>query len=117
MIRRPPRSTLFPYTTLFRSYYASVQGRFTGADPYDINLERQNTPDPEEADGLFKDYLSQPQHWNHYAYALNNPLKYVDPDGLYEYEAELLGKKIKVHIDDSILKKDPDALKRIQGNL
>src|SRR5690242_21376067 len=24
MIRRPPRSTLFPYTTLFRSDYASV---------------------------------------------------------------------------------------------
>src|SRR2546422_7992070 len=24
MIRRPPRSTLFPYTTLFRSLYASV---------------------------------------------------------------------------------------------
>src|SRR5947209_14821781 len=23
MIRRPPRSTLFPYTTLFRSHYAS----------------------------------------------------------------------------------------------
>src|SRR2546430_13709814 len=23
MIRRPPRSTLFPYTTLFRSYYRS----------------------------------------------------------------------------------------------
>src|SRR5256885_12608880 len=25
MIRRPPRSTLFPYTTLFRSYTLSVQ--------------------------------------------------------------------------------------------
>ena len=24
MIRRPPRSTLFPYTTLFRSYQASI---------------------------------------------------------------------------------------------
>src|SRR3712207_9119934 len=24
MIRRPPRSTLFPYTTLFRSYVAAV---------------------------------------------------------------------------------------------
>src|SRR3712207_9025449 len=24
MIRRPPRSTLFPYTTLFRSYYAAL---------------------------------------------------------------------------------------------
>src|SRR5258708_29488406 len=28
MIRRPPRSTLFPYTTLFRSAY---EPRFTGA--------------------------------------------------------------------------------------
>src|SRR5205807_4981167 len=25
MIRRPPRSTLFPYTTLFRSYQAQVE--------------------------------------------------------------------------------------------
>src|SRR3712207_8598962 len=25
MIRRPPRSTLFPYTTLFRSYWCSVR--------------------------------------------------------------------------------------------
>src|SRR3989442_7626398 len=24
MIRRPPRSTLFPYTTLFRSYFSSA---------------------------------------------------------------------------------------------
>src|SRR3712207_8451344 len=30
MIRRPPRSTLFPYTTLFRSPPAAVQAR--GAD-------------------------------------------------------------------------------------
>src|SRR2546425_8037549 len=27
MIRRPPRSTLFPYTTLFRSHRASHQSR------------------------------------------------------------------------------------------
>src|SRR3712207_8107999 len=26
MIRRPPRSTLFPYTTLFRSYSDTVEG-------------------------------------------------------------------------------------------
>src|SRR2546426_9023476 len=26
MIRRPPRSTLFPYTTLFRSYYLAQRG-------------------------------------------------------------------------------------------
>src|SRR5256885_13202508 len=29
MIRRPPRSTLFPYTTLFRSVGARFEGRVT----------------------------------------------------------------------------------------
>src|SRR3712207_6938155 len=29
MIRRPPRSTLFPYTTLFRSYAVDRDWRFT----------------------------------------------------------------------------------------
>src|SRR3712207_8418312 len=28
MIRRPPRSTLFPYTTLFRSFGSGLFGRF-----------------------------------------------------------------------------------------
>src|SRR3712207_7292611 len=28
MIRRPPRSTLFPYTTLFRSVWAAVLGKY-----------------------------------------------------------------------------------------
>src|SRR2546430_3512543 len=30
MIRRPPRSTLFPYTTLFRSHYGFVFGSARG---------------------------------------------------------------------------------------
>src|SRR3989449_10711166 len=33
MIRRPPRSTLFPYTTLFRSLRGGV-GVFSGRPPY-----------------------------------------------------------------------------------
>lgn len=46
-------------------YYASKIGRFTTVDPaYTI---------PEN--------LVDPQRWNRYAYARNNPLKYVDPDG------------------------------------
>src|SRR3712207_6890311 len=32
MIRRPPRSTLFPYTTLFRSAMAVLQRHLTDAD-------------------------------------------------------------------------------------
>src|ERR1039458_640833 len=33
MIRRPPRSTLFPYTTLFRSHKDSIQRRYYGPKP------------------------------------------------------------------------------------
>src|SRR2546430_10316520 len=33
MIRRPPRSTLFPYTTLFRSRRAEQSGDGEGASP------------------------------------------------------------------------------------
>src|SRR2546429_4403425 len=33
MIRRPPRSTLFPYTTLFRSIAKSVAQRLDGVTP------------------------------------------------------------------------------------
>src|SRR2546430_14508126 len=32
MIRRPPRSTLFPYTTLFRSLMGGVRSRFQQQD-------------------------------------------------------------------------------------
>src|SRR5258705_8445216 len=32
MIRRPPRSTLFPYTTLFRSHHRGHRRRAPGAD-------------------------------------------------------------------------------------
>src|SRR2546427_7783365 len=38
MIRRPPRSTLFPYTTLFRSYAGEgcAQVLFFESDPDDV---------------------------------------------------------------------------------
>src|SRR2546429_2542480 len=45
MIRRPPRSTLFPYTTLFRSLV--LMGRFTHQEgwgwdsPADLQIARQ----------------------------------------------------------------------------
>src|SRR3712207_7056819 len=48
MIRRPPRSTLFPYTTLFRSARTSFEwmsgGRFL--------LQRWEIPHPAAPDGL-----------------------------------------------------------------
>src|SRR5258708_11486878 len=55
MIRRPPRSTLFPYTTLFRSlrgkdYHvraaATRQLRYTGANPLALLEEQINDVHP-----------------------------------------------------------------------
>src|SRR3712207_9276311 len=39
MIRRPPRSTLFPYTTLFRSKDRALVRRFQKIDVNEPNLE------------------------------------------------------------------------------
>jgi RHS repeat-associated protein len=47
-------------------YYQSQTGRFTSPDPITVNALR----------------IVNPQRWNRYAYAVNNPLRYVDPDGL-----------------------------------
>jgi RHS repeat-associated protein len=47
-------------------YYASSQGRFTSVDPAGINSM----------------HFENPQTLNRYTYCLNNPLAYVDPDGL-----------------------------------
>lgn len=46
-------------------YMLAVQGRFTSVDPIS---------------GTVLHFLN-PQRWNMYAYAVNNPLAYTDPDG------------------------------------
>ena len=46
-------------------YMSSAQGRFTSTDPLGANLVR----------------VLNPQRWNMYGYAVNNPLAFTDPDG------------------------------------
>src|SRR5258708_25026016 len=48
MIRRPPRSTLFPYTTLFRSPYVDMNARI---------LQQFEDGKPAEAAAALNDYL------------------------------------------------------------
>jgi RHS repeat-associated protein len=60
-------------------YYGSGTGRFTTTDPaLDIKASSSN-----------------PQKWNRYAYALNNPLRYVDPDGRQEGAALIQDRDVR----------------------
>ena len=46
-------------------YFSAAQGRFTSVDPL-----------------MASAHASDPQSWNRYAYALNNPLKFIDENGM-----------------------------------
>jgi RHS repeat-associated protein len=46
-------------------YYSGAEGRFISPDPKAKSAKTAN-----------------PQSWNRYLYTLNNPLKYIDPDGM-----------------------------------
>jgi RHS repeat-associated protein len=52
-------------------YFASAQGRFTSADPM-----------------MASGRVGSPQSWNRYSYVLNNPLRFIDPEGFAEEENE-----------------------------
>jgi RHS repeat-associated protein len=85
-------------------YYGSRIGRFTTIDP--VYTWREN--------------LVNPQLWNRYAYARNNPLRYVDPDGRASKKAEavqLLWNRMK-HVVQRHIKKDQEenASKFITNN-
>src|SRR5690554_7943290 len=50
MIRRPPRSTLFPYTTLFRSY-ENIQELLAGIKEFSVQQEEK------DEQGTLSDFL------------------------------------------------------------
>src|SRR3989454_5039488 len=52
MIRRPPRSTLFPYTTLFRSQPPDVEQRRAGGDRLLVRGRGPREPRDREPDRL-----------------------------------------------------------------
>jgi RHS repeat-associated protein len=66
-------------------YYSSAMGRFLSPDPLiPFNMKKDE----------FQAWIANPQHWNKYAYALNNPLKYTDPTGLTETVYYFLNKNL-----------------------
>jgi RHS repeat-associated protein len=53
-------------------YYSSTQGRFTSTDPTLLSVQGVN-----------------PQTWNRYSYVSNNPLRFIDPLGLWELDPQI----------------------------
>ncbi len=64
-------------------YYSAAQGRFTSPDPLMASAR-----------------ISDPQTWNRYSYALNNPLRLVDPDGMNACDSQ---KKECVHVNVNVI--------------
>src|SRR2546422_8527746 len=88
MIRRPPRSTLFPYTTLFRSEYDGRRpSRWV---PYPISAERL----PEMVSGLG---LSKPAITATYPSVDRKSTRLNSSHGYISYAVFCLKKKKKQH--------------------
>src|SRR5258708_15381500 len=61
MIRRPPRSTLFPYTTLFRSHLQPSTG-IVGRRPSHLSLARFGGPQSKKRSEEHTSELQSPDH-------------------------------------------------------
>lgn len=71
-------------------YMDSGSGRFTSVDPkgpIDIGTGKRD-----------EKYIMNPQRLNRYAYAGNNPYKFIDPDGLDWFYSQFSGRF--VHVDN-----------------
>src|SRR2546430_9837760 len=62
MIRRPPRSTLFPYTTLFRSNEAFVRQFLRGEQP--LGKKIQTLMEPENPFGEIIGVVGDVREWS-----------------------------------------------------
>ncbi len=81
-------------------YFHDAQGRFTSPDPI-----------------LSSGRVMAPQTWDRYAYGLNNPLRVVDPTGLYVWDNSAGGSMTDEQLQSVAADKDDPGHKAAQGAL
>jgi RHS repeat-associated protein len=78
VVRPPTSQDIAASPVPARGTDAVYASSYFGARYYRADLGRFTTVDPAMTVG---ENLVDPQRWNRYAYARNNPLRYTDPDG------------------------------------
>ena len=82
-------------------YFSSTQGRFTRPDPV-----------------LSSAQVTNPQSWNRYTYTLNNPLRFIDPSGMWNWsqglggdltDDQLRARQREIQDDDSLTPEEKEA--------
>jgi RHS repeat-associated protein len=77
-LRRDPNTC----TTLCRNTTAKERDSESGLDNFGARYDSSSLGRFMSPDAFYKDsHVGDPQSWNEYAYARNNPLRYVDPTG------------------------------------
>jgi RHS repeat-associated protein len=81
-------------------YFSAAQGRFASPDPL-LNSGRP----------------WEPQSWNRYAYVLNNPLRFTDPIGLWEWDASLGGSYSDIQLKEHYKKKEAKQILSLRKDI
>src|SRR2546427_13281843 len=68
MIRRPPRSTLFPYTTLFRSTNTTISSALLYWESHLAFFAPKNVPIPAAVSAFPEELYQAPRSWTEKAY-------------------------------------------------
>src|SRR3990167_11107535 len=84
MIRRPPRSTLFPYTTLFRSHDVIDYHIFVYSAPRGVFRNRPDDREVELANALRVDLIGRAQLGNRFGWHIAARFRIIESlvDGL-----------------------------------
>ena len=90
-------------------YYNARIGRFTSQDEVTVQFANDKfyrltgvSEDEKERQEALQNFLSSPQQFNVYAYAGNNPLKYVDPSGNLKVDTSGASEDEKALFEDGL---------------